>query len=153
MNGLLRFILAILVSPFRSKARLEAEIATLRQQLIGLQRKSRGRVRLTHGDRLLLLYRWFPSILPVLQIVRPETLVRWPRLGFAATGDGDLGIGEGARRLIRGVAGADWPYAGVRPRSTERDYRCCFPFVLHSQFRRNLSYVNPFSRVGRAAPS
>jgi len=31
---LLRFVLAILVSPFRSKARLEAEIATLRQQLI-----------------------------------------------------------------------------------------------------------------------
>ena len=45
----------------------------LRQQLIVLQRKSRGRVRLTDGDRLLFvqLYRWFPSILPVLQIVRP----------------------------------------------------------------------------------
>src|SRR3954452_1655828 len=84
MNGLLRFILAILVSPFRSKARLEAEIATLRQQLIVLQRKSRGRVRLTHGDRLLFiqLYRWFPAILPVLQIVRPETLVRWHGAGF-----------------------------------------------------------------------
>jgi hypothetical protein len=35
---LLRFVRAILVSPFRSKARLEAEIATLRQQLIVLQR-------------------------------------------------------------------------------------------------------------------
>jgi hypothetical protein len=45
--GLLWFVLAILVSPFRSKARLEAEIATLRQELIVLQRKSRGRVRLT----------------------------------------------------------------------------------------------------------
>jgi hypothetical protein len=66
--GLLWFVLAILVSPFRSKARLEAEIATLRQQLIVLQQKSRGRVRLTHGDRLLFvqLYRWFPSILPVV---------------------------------------------------------------------------------------
>ena len=81
MIGLLWFVLAILVSPFRSKARLEAEIATLRQQLIVLQRKSRGRVRLTDGDRLLFvqLYRWFPSILPVLQIVRPETLVVWSR--------------------------------------------------------------------------
>jgi hypothetical protein len=59
--GLLWFVLAILVSPFRSKARLEAEIATRRQQLIVLQRKSPGRVRLTHGDRLLFvqLYRWF----------------------------------------------------------------------------------------------
>jgi hypothetical protein len=50
--GLLWFVLAILVSPFRSKARPEAEIAMLRQQLIVLQRKSRGRVRLTDGDRL-----------------------------------------------------------------------------------------------------
>jgi hypothetical protein len=66
--GLIWFVLVILVSPFRSKARLEAAIAALRQQLIVLQRKSRGRVRLTHGDPLLFdqLYRWFPSILPVL---------------------------------------------------------------------------------------
>jgi hypothetical protein len=49
---LLCFILAVLVSPFRSKARLEAEIAMLRQQLIVLQRRSRGRVRLTNGDRV-----------------------------------------------------------------------------------------------------
>jgi transposase InsO family protein len=29
-----------------------------------------------------LLYRWFPSILKVLTIIRPETLVRWHRAGF-----------------------------------------------------------------------
>jgi hypothetical protein len=28
------------------------------------------------------LYRWFPSILRVLAIIRPETLVRWHRAGF-----------------------------------------------------------------------
>src|SRR5208337_1976520 len=28
------------------------------------------------------LYRWFPSILDVLTIIRPETLVRWHRAGF-----------------------------------------------------------------------
>ena len=84
MIKLLRFVRAILVSPFRSKARLEAEIATLRQQLIVLQRKSRGRVRLTNGDRFFFvqLYRWFPSIFQVLHIIRPETLVRWHRAGF-----------------------------------------------------------------------
>jgi hypothetical protein len=27
-------------------------------------------------------YRWFPSILQVLIVVRPETLVRWHRGGF-----------------------------------------------------------------------
>jgi hypothetical protein len=84
MIGLLRFALGLLVSPFRSKARLEAEVAALRQQLIVLQRKSRGRVRLTNGDRLFFvqLYHWLPTILQVLQIVRPETLVRWHRAGF-----------------------------------------------------------------------
>jgi hypothetical protein len=61
MIGVLRFVLAILVSPFRSNARLQAENAALRHQLIVLQRRSRGRVRLTNGDRLFFvqLYRWF----------------------------------------------------------------------------------------------
>jgi len=31
---------------------------------------------------LIQLYRWFPSILQVLTIIRPETLVRWHRTGF-----------------------------------------------------------------------
>jgi hypothetical protein len=30
----------------------------------------------------ILLYRWFPSILQVLTIIRPETLVGWHRAGF-----------------------------------------------------------------------
>jgi transposase InsO family protein len=44
----------------------------------------RGRVRLTNSDRwfLVQLYRLFPSILQVLTIIRPETLVRWHRAGF-----------------------------------------------------------------------
>ena len=43
-----------------------------------------GRVRLTNHDRwfFIRLYRWFPSILKVLTIVRPETLLRWHRAGF-----------------------------------------------------------------------
>ena len=84
MIGLLLFVLAILVSPFRSKSRLEAENAVLRHQLIVLGRTLHGRVRLTNHDRwfLIQLYRWFPSILQVLTIIRPETLVRWHRAGF-----------------------------------------------------------------------
>jgi hypothetical protein len=31
---------------------------------------------------LIQLYRWFPSILNVLTIVRPETVMRWHRVGF-----------------------------------------------------------------------
>src|SRR5258707_5429165 len=84
MIGLLCFVLAVLAPPFKSKLRLEAENAVLRHQLIVLRRKLGGRVRLTNNDRwfLIQLYRWFPSILQVLAIVRPETLVRWHRAGF-----------------------------------------------------------------------
>jgi hypothetical protein len=84
MIGLLCFGLAILISPFRSKSRLEAENAVLRHQLIVLRRKMRGRLQLTHNDRwfFIQLYRWFPSILQVLTIIQPDTLVRWHRAGF-----------------------------------------------------------------------
>jgi transposase InsO family protein len=84
MIGLLRFVLAVLASPLKSKSRLEAENAALRHQLIVLRRKVRGRARLSNNDRwfFVQLYRWFPSILEVLTIIRPETLVRWHRAGF-----------------------------------------------------------------------
>ena len=84
MIGLFCFALAFLASPFRSKLRLEAEHAVLRHQLIVLRRTPRGRVRLTNHDRrfFIQLYRWFPAILKILTIIRPETLVRWHRAGF-----------------------------------------------------------------------
>ena len=52
--------------------------------MIVLRRKVRGRARLTNNDRwfFIQLYRWFPPILQVLTIIRPETLVRWHRAGF-----------------------------------------------------------------------
>ena len=72
------FVLSFLALPFKSKSRLEPENAALRHQLIVLRRKVRGRVRLTNNDRwfLIQLYRWFLSILRVLTIVQPETLVQ-----------------------------------------------------------------------------
>jgi hypothetical protein len=84
MIALAYFVLAVLASPFKSKSRLEAENAALRHQLIVLRRKVRGRAHLTNGDRwfFIQLYRWFPSILEALTIIRPETLVRWHRVGF-----------------------------------------------------------------------
>src|SRR4051795_9500137 len=86
MIGLLWPILAILISPCRSNARLEAENAVLRHQLLVLRRKCRGRVRLTNFHRWIFvqLYRLFPSVLQVLHVIRPETLVRWHRAGFCS---------------------------------------------------------------------
>src|SRR6202163_3592457 len=84
MIALICFVLAVLASPFKSKSRLEAENAVLRHQLIVLRRKVRGRPQPTNTDRwfLVQMYRWFPSILKVVTIVQPETLVRWHRAGF-----------------------------------------------------------------------
>jgi hypothetical protein len=84
MIGLLCFVLTVLASPFKSKIRLEAENAALRHQLIVLRRKMPGRIQLANSDRwfFVQLYRWFPPILKVLTIIRPETLVLWHRAGF-----------------------------------------------------------------------
>ena len=84
MIWLFCFALAVLASPVKSKSRLEAENAVLRHQLIVLRRKVRRRAQLTNNDRWFLaqMYRWFPSILTVVTIVQPETLVRWHRAGF-----------------------------------------------------------------------
>jgi hypothetical protein len=84
MIALICFVLAVLASPFKSKSRLGAENAALRHQLIVLWRKVPGRPCLTNNDRcfFLQMYRWFPSILKVVRIIQPETLLRWHRAGF-----------------------------------------------------------------------
>ena len=84
MLAVLYLILAVLTSPLKSKSRLEAENAVLRHQLMVLRRKMRGQVSFTNGDRwfFIQLYRWFPSVLNAITIIRPETLVRWHRAGF-----------------------------------------------------------------------
>ncbi len=98
MLGVIWIVLAALALPFKSKGRLEAENAILRQQVIVLRRQVRGRVKLTNLDQAILvqLYRWFPCILRALVIVRPETVIRWHRAGFRAywrwkSPDGEVG--------------------------------------------------------------
>ena len=84
MIALLCFVLNVFVSPFKSTSQLEAENAALRYQLIVLRRKVKRIGRLTNSDRIFFiqLYRWFPSVLKVIAVIRPETLVRWHRAGF-----------------------------------------------------------------------
>ena len=110
MIALISLVLNLLAAVFKSKSRLEAENAALRQQLIVLQRRVRGRVRFNNGDRLFFvqLYRWFPSILAAMLIIRPETLVRWHRAGFrrywrwkSRARGGRPQIGSDLRALIR----------------------------------------------------
>ena len=73
MIGLLSLFLHILVSPFKTQARLEAEILLLRHQLSVLRQRRASRPKLTVADRLLFvwLYRLFPSVLNAVTIVQP----------------------------------------------------------------------------------
>jgi hypothetical protein len=82
--GFLILLVHVLVSPFKTQARLEAEIVLLRRQLSVLRQRVSSKPRLTVADRLLFvwLYRLFPSVLNAVTIVQPETVIRWQRMGF-----------------------------------------------------------------------
>jgi hypothetical protein len=98
--ALLCLFLALLASPFKSNSRLEAENAALRHQLMVLQRKVRGRVQFTNGDRLFFiqLYRWFPS---VLRSSGQRPLCAGIALGFVTTGAGNPAPREAGRKSMR----------------------------------------------------
>ncbi|MDP1964088.1 MAG: integrase core domain-containing protein [Reyranella sp.] len=84
MMSFLSLFLHILVSPFKTQARLEAEIVLLRHQLNVLRRRVASKPKLAVTDRLLFvwLYRLFPSVLSAVAIIQPETIIRWHRSGF-----------------------------------------------------------------------
>src|SRR5438552_5376333 len=106
MVALLCFLVTLFASQLKSKGRLEAENAALRHQLNVLRRKVRGRVQLTNSDRLFLirLYRWFPSVLKAITIVRPETLSVGIGPASAGTGVGNPALLEADRRSPRTCA-------------------------------------------------
>jgi hypothetical protein len=85
VDFLIKFLLVVR-SRLKSRARLEAEILLLRQEVTVLSRKSRSRVWLRNIDRLIFvwMYRLFPSILDAITVVKPETVIRWHRRGFRA---------------------------------------------------------------------
>ena len=76
---LFKLILGVLASLFRSRAKLEAEILILRQQINVLRRRAPKRPHLNNTDRLLFvwLYHWFPSVLGAVAIVRPEAITKF----------------------------------------------------------------------------
>jgi len=89
MVSLLGLLLHVLAAPFKSQARLEAEIVFLRHQLNLLRRRLPAKPRLTPADRLLFawLYRLVPSLLNAAVIVQPETIVRWHRAGLSMSAE------------------------------------------------------------------
>ena len=112
MATLFRLLLGYMWDCFRSHERLKAEILILRHQLNILRRKAPKRLRLSGGDRALFvwLYRRFPDIGNATAIVRPETIIRWHRMGFRAwwrwkshNPGGRPGIDQEPRDLVRRV--------------------------------------------------
>ena len=84
MIDTLKHLMSALVGLFAPGSRREAEILILRQQLAVLRRKTPGRVRVSLLDLIVLvwLYRFWPSLLSAVVIVKPETVLRWHRNGF-----------------------------------------------------------------------
>src|SRR4029077_16837160 len=85
MRDLCRLIGWMVVDLIRSRATLEAEIWTLRQQINVLRRgRAPRKPSFCAVDRMIFvgLYRMFPKICDALAIVKPETIVRWHRAGF-----------------------------------------------------------------------
>jgi transposase InsO family protein len=110
MVSFLGLLLHVLISPFKSRGRLEAEILLLRHQLNVLRRRVRPKPKLTVADRLLFvwLYRLFPSVLSAVTIIQPDTIMRWHRAGFrlhwrwkSRSLGGRPKISAEVRRLIR----------------------------------------------------
>jgi putative transposase len=68
----------------KSRARLEAKILLLRHQLNLALRNAPPRVRLQGSDRPFMVWmvRLWPSLLNVVQVVQPGTVLRWHRAGF-----------------------------------------------------------------------
>src|SRR6202022_859198 len=84
MRDLVRLIVWTVVDLIRSRAALEAEILTLRQQISVLRRAAPKKQTFSSIDRLIFvcLYRLLPGVRDALAIVKPETVVKWHRAGF-----------------------------------------------------------------------
>jgi transposase InsO family protein len=84
MLHLVRLLIGIIATRFKSRTRLEAEVLVLRHQLGILRRQAPKRVALSGLDRLIfvLIYRLIPNTVAAVTIMRPDTIVRWHRAGF-----------------------------------------------------------------------
>jgi putative transposase len=85
MSSLFLALFALLASSFRPRAALQAEILALRHQLAVCQKNAPRRLRLHRCDRLLwvVLYRFWSGWRRCLEIVQPDTVLRWHRRAFA----------------------------------------------------------------------
>jgi putative transposase len=110
MLAILRALGKFVADLFKSRCRLEAENLLLRHQLSIAIRRAPPRPRLFGSDRVLLVWitRVWPSLLGAVQVVQPETVLRWHCAGFkmfwrwkSRNRAGRPRIDRGLRDLIR----------------------------------------------------
>jgi transposase InsO family protein len=84
MLAILHALGMVFADLFKSRTRLEAEILLLRHQLNLALRQAPPRVRLHGIDRAFMVWmvRLWPSLLDVVRVVQPGTVLRWQRAGF-----------------------------------------------------------------------
>src|SRR5712664_2861882 len=123
MIAFLSLFLHVVVSPFKTQARLEAEIVLLRHQLNVLRRRVPSKPKLSVADRLLFvwLHRLSPSLLNAITVVQPETIIRWHRTGFplywrwkSRSRGGRPKVPMEIRRLIREMSPANLLWGAPR---------------------------------------
>jgi putative transposase len=85
MSSLFVAFFTLIASTFRTRAALQAEILALRHQLAVFQKNAPRRLRFHRCDRLLwvVLYRFWSGWRRCLDMVQPDTVVRWHRRAFA----------------------------------------------------------------------
>ena len=100
MSAFLSLVLDVVVSPFKTKARLEVEIVVLRHQVNVLRRRVPSKPKLAIADRLLFvwLYCLFPSVLNAVTIVRPRPSSGGIGRAFGCISAGSRALGAVGRR-------------------------------------------------------
>src|SRR6266511_2281244 len=113
MLAILHLLGRFIVDLFKSRRRLEAENLFLRHQLSIALRRAPPRLRLRGSDRAVLVWmtRPWPRLLSTVQVVQPETILRWHRASFKAfwrwksrKRAGRPKIDRGLRDLIRCIS-------------------------------------------------
>jgi hypothetical protein len=101
MIDFLKLFVHVLVSPFKSQGRLEAEIVLLRHQLNVLRRRVSPKPKLTIADRLLFvwLYRRFPSVLSTVTMSGQTPSSDGTGLASACPGAGNHDLSAVDRRF------------------------------------------------------
>src|SRR5271154_7168985 len=95
----------LVVDLFKPRSRLDAENLFLRHQLNIALRRAPSHVRLSGGDRalLVLMTKLWPNLVGMARLVQPETILRWHRTGLRVFWRWKSGNRAGRPKIDRGL--------------------------------------------------